>query len=114
MKRLYVRMAAQRLPTHVYLDDPAYYYRKRVAEAYVPYEPGTRAALPDTDPFNISVQLAGDDGMILMSGISVLPDGRLGLFYNSIYELDSSGCLHIERTVGPEACVIDIKLLEDN
>lgn len=101
-------MQAQRKKTHIFLADPEEYYRVRVAEAILPYEKGKGFALPDVDPFNISIQLSGDDGMTLNS-LYVQPDGNIRFFYNTeLVFVD--GRIHIERPVGPEDIILDIEI----
>ena len=110
-KKLYIRLQATKHPTHVRLADPDEYYRVRVGEVTVPYVKGKGIALPDVDPFNISIPLSGDDGMTLET-MYVLPNGNIKYFYNTELELDE-GRVHIERSLGPEQLVLDIRLLDD-
>ena len=101
-------MQAQKRKTHIYLQDPEEYYRVRVAEAILPYECGKGFALPDVDPFNISIQLAGDDGMTL-DHLYITPEGNVRFFYNTLLEFED-GRIHIERSLGPEDIILDFEI----
>lgn len=81
------------------------------AEAIVPYRKGGAAKLPDVEPFNTNVWVAGDAGFNMM-WIEFTENNKIGYFYTHYYDI-IDGKAHAECEIKGYNMVFDFELVDE-
>lgn len=81
------------------------------AEAIVPYQRGGAAKLPDVEPFNTNVWVAGDAGFNMM-WIEFTENDKIGYFYTHYYDI-IDGKAHAECEIKGYNMVFDFELVDE-